>query len=429
MPPQTSDMTADAPDELALAQDCVMCGICVPHCPTFALSDNEADGPRGRISMVLGLQNGRLSADDDVVTHIDSCLGCRACEDVCPSKVQYGRLLDATRSALAHRTLPNDTDDGSVRVGNRASRPTWRWLRDRILSQRKRLRSTLKAASTLQRLGAGSLIGRLRNPTLAALWHNRPNMPLGRRPIFGTHQAKASSTPQGKRLGLFVGCTGEATNANAVNAAIRVLSRLGYEVRVPDKQVCCGAMHRHGGEPQQADSLVSTNAKAFASEQVDTIVVVGSGCAAELHEQLPGTPIRELTAFLAEIDDAAWPPLGSNESSVAIHTPCSQVRVLHEADASRTLLGRIPGLRLVDLKGNDRCCGAAGMHVLLYPEQAAQLRAPKLADAMATTPNYLVSVNIGCAMHLATGLTGDEAGKEIRVIQPVELIAQALDAA
>lgn len=422
-------------DELALAQECVMCGICVPYCPTFALSDNEADGPRGRISMVLGLQNGRLSADDAVVGHIDSCLGCRACEDVCPSKVQYGRLLDATRAALAQHSFtasgPDSSDKADNGVSNRASRAPWRWLRDQVLSQRPRLRTALTTANAVQRFGLGGLVDKMTNPTLKALWRNRPTSALGPRPRYGLHQARteaAQGAPRG-RIGLFVGCTGEAMNANAVNAAIRVLTRLGYEVVVPKSQVCCGAMHRHGGEPEKADALASANAKTFASEQVDSIVVVGSGCAAELCEQLPDVAVREITAFLAEQADEAWPPLTANDALVAIHTPCSQVRVLGEADTTQTLLSRIPGIRLHELTENDRCCGAAGMHVLLYPEQAEQLRAAKVADAKTTAPSYLASANIGCAMHLAAGLSGDETGKAIQVLQPVELIDRALSAA
>lgn len=413
---------ADATPSLASAYSCVMCGICVPHCPTFGLSENEADGPRGRISLMLGLHENRLTVDEDVRTHLDSCLACRACEAVCPSKVPYGELIDAARATLQERG--NDPQGDATRsLTPRATQRPWRWLRDRVLTQRTRLRQALGLARLADTLHLGMLVTRLAGPIARTLWRTRPRQPIGPRPSYGSHMGVG---PKQGRIGLFIGCTGETMNAAASNAALRVLTRLGFEVVLPEAQVCCGAMHRHGGEPGPADALVNSNRQAFGEEEIETVVVVGSGCGAELQEQMPNQSVREITAFLADLTDDVWPALTPLEEQVAIHVPCSQSRVLREATATQRLLQRIPELSLAILGSNDRCCGAAGMHVLLYPDQAERLRAPILTEVAQRDITTLASANVGCATHLAAGLAEQQGPGGISVVHPVELIDRAL---
>jgi len=413
---------ADATPSLASAYSCVMCGICVPHCPTFGLSENEADGPRGRISLMLGLHENRLTIDEDVRTHLDSCLACRACEAVCPSKVPYGELIDAARATLQERG--KDPQNGTTpSLTPRATQRPWRWLRDRVLTQRTRLRQALRLARLAEKLQLGALVTRLAGPTIETLWRTRPRKPLAPRPSYGSH---AGNGPNRGRVGLFIGCTGETMNAAASNAALRVLTQLGFEVVLPEVQACCGAMHRHGGEPDPADALVDRNRQVFGKEDVEAIVVVGSGCGAELQEQMPDLPVREVTAFLADLAEDAWPTLTPIDEQVAIHVPCSQSRVLREAGVTQRLLQRIPGLSPATLDSNDRCCGAAGMHVLLYPNQAERLRAPILTEVAQQDITVLASANVGCAAHLAAGLAEQQGTGTVSVMHPVELIDRAM---
>src|SRR5205823_8221073 len=87
---------------------CVHCGFCLQACPTYLALEDENDSPRGRILLMRTLLEGTLSPDDEAVQlHISRCLGCRACETVCPSGVPYGHLLEATRETFAaRRPLP-----------------------------------------------------------------------------------------------------------------------------------------------------------------------------------------------------------------------------------------------------------------------------------------------------------------------------------
>ncbi len=389
------------------ALECVMCGICVPHCPTFALTLNEADGPRGRISLALGLSEGRLAATPDVVAHLDGCLTCRACESVCPSLVQYGAIIDKTRAALA----THDYAEPAQTATPLAAEPRWRWLRDHLLSQRQSFGRVWSLLRFFEKIHLLSPIRRWGG----RMAHTLPPQLSAR---FRAPRPQASIQASSMRVGLFIGCTGESLGSDAVRASLRVLNALGYTVDLPRDQVCCGAMHQHGGDLTRADQLRAENRRIFTPPDRTAILVIGTACTGELVRETWGVPVFEITEFLANIPDAQWPKLTPNPARVAIHLPCSQIRVLKNATSTERLLRKIPALNLVPLTGNDSCCGAAGMQVLMHPEQADALRAPKIFELSALKPDFVVSANIGCAMHLATGL-----GKP--VLHPVELVAMS----
>ena len=96
------------PQLLNATDRCVMCGMCLPHCPTYQISRDEGESPRGRIALIQGLVNGRLALSPHMEQHLDHCLGCRACEAVCPSGVTYGDIIDGGRAMIhaQHKTAP-----------------------------------------------------------------------------------------------------------------------------------------------------------------------------------------------------------------------------------------------------------------------------------------------------------------------------------
>lgn len=393
---------ADASRLLAEADRCVKCGLCLPHCPTFRLAAIESESPRGRIALIQGLLQGGLARSEGLERHLDHCLGCRACEAACPSGVRYGELIDGAR---AHLSRPRSLARRAVLgVLSRS------WLVGPLVRAARGVR--------LRRL-AGVL------PDPLGRWLRL--LPAAAEPLVEAATADPAPTPT-RRVGLFLGCVARDLEPGVHRAVRRLLPRLGYAAVAPPSQGCCGAMHLHAGLLTGAAQRAAVNARAFADERVDAIVSTATGCGAVLrdygrHPALPTAlpaPVVDLVAFLAGID---WPSdvtLRALPRRVVVHLPCSARQAgVSAADVER-LLSRIPEVRLSAIDPGVGCCGAAGTYLLHHPATAEALRATTLDAIRAAGAEMVVTLNIGCAMHLRAGLA--EAGLDVPVLHPVELL-------
>ncbi len=213
-----------------------------------------------------------------------------------------------------------------------------------------------------------------------------------------------------------------------------MLTLLGYDVRIPSRQTCCGALHLHDGLLDKARALMKQNVEAFDELEIDTVISTVSGCSAQLAEcpkYLEGEEPqhfakrhKDICQFLAELD---WPsqfrfkPLAAK---VAVHVPCSLMHVLKQTQNSMQLLSRIPNIELYELSSNTRCCGAAGDYMLRQPQLADELLAAKIESLKSEQPDIMATSNLGCALHIQAGLR--RAGLSVRVMHPVTLLNQQL---
>ena len=402
----------------ALADQCVMCGLCLPFCPTYAVGREEGESPRGRIALIKSLAEGRLTATPRVLEHLDSCLACRRCEAVCPANVQYGELIAGARAMTALE----------------GKRPAWQRLLDRSLTRPRRLRAlmAIRPALTLLRPWSrrrGGWAKRLR--LLDALpWPGVPDsrQTAGRLPAHTC----ADNAPARRQILLFQGCVAGSYEARLRDGAMRLLAALGEDVAVADTGLCCGSIARFGGDADDANAREAELADSLRRSPDALVLGSATGCHARLGDVAArvGVATDELASFIA--DHPALPSLGfaALVARVAVHRPCSQ-RLLgtRSAAAVDRLLALIPGLVRVDLPEQDRCCGAAGSHFIARPSQSLKLRQRVLQDVATARPDIVVSANIGCRLGIQGGIiesgVGGRAAK-IAVLHPVELLAGQL---
>ncbi len=393
---------------LAEADRCVKCGYCLPHCPSYALSADEGESPRGRIALIQALIQGTVDTPR-LHQHLDSCLVCRSCEAVCPSEVRYGQLISAVRAIQSGNKTPGAMHRlGLTLLSSAPYRPTLASL-----------------AGAYQRLGIASLVNRLGG----AVTHRLHGLMPADIRTETWKQVYPTTTATIGRVGLFTGCIGRITDRPALLAGIRILNRLGYEVIVPSNQRCCGAMHRHAGDGREAESLARQNQDAFAGHQLDAVLGVASGCSSRLveygGEDAPlAAPVMDISDFLfhaPNIDQLKFLPL---HKRVAIHTPCSMKTLQNGRSAPHQLLKLIPDTDLLELPENGLCCGAAGLYLLTNPDAADTLRKDKTDGLQQSQAEILITSNTGCALHMAAGIR--EAGMEVEVLHPVELLSRQL---
>ncbi|VAW94863.1 Glycolate dehydrogenase, iron-sulfur subunit GlcF [hydrothermal vent metagenome] len=385
-----------------LTDQCVKCGMCLPSCPTYQLSKNENESPRGRIALMQGIVKGELSLSPNVIQHLDHCLGCLSCEKICPSKVEYETLIDAIREY----TVTENKISFQEKLISFLIKPT---VQNNLFSllrfyQRSGIQKLLRFAGLLK------LIGLSKQEQLLPKLYTR----LKLQPSYSAKQNSLGS------VALFTGCMGQHFEQAAIVASIKVLTQLGYDVEIP-KQVCCGALHQHSGFRQQADALAKTNARFLLNKSYQAILFTASGCGAQLKTSLQQdqVSVSSLMDFILQHTRKHPVSFARIEQAVAVHQPCSLQNTLKQSDAVILLLSKIPQLEIIELQ--SQCCGAAGKNMLSQTKLANQIRQPLLEQIQQTSADVVVSSNIGCALHLTAGLQSKRP-----VIHPIELIAESL---
>ena len=403
---------------LALADRCVKCGLCLPQCPTYNLTSNENESPRGRIALIQGWLTGELAPSKKLTQHLDQCLLCRRCERICPSVVPYGEIMDQSKALLTENSKQHFSLQSFIT--NRSLKLLLNQNFSGILVSTLRVLQNIRFFTLIKKTGLFKLIGLQRLITY---------LPKLDKPIKTEKYYPATLTSKGN-VSLFTGCLSKQLDPQTVRASIRLLNRLGYGVYVPEQQVCCGALHLHDGNISQAVKFSNTNIKTFNTQKDTTAIVsVVNGCTAQLKEypQLEtesqfAPEVKDIIEFLAEADwdkSIKFEPLNKN---AAIQIPCSLQNSLKAEDKLMALIQRIPELSCKD--SYNRCCGAAGSYFLRHPTLSDQLKEQAVSKLTQSTPDFIISSNLGCALQLKAGLATN--GSALQVIHPIVLLEQQL---
>ena len=400
---------------------CVHCGFCLPACPTYEVTADEADSPRGRIVLMRALARGEMPADDPVLDeHLDRCLGCRACEGVCPSGVVYGPALETTRALIADARGQPPALAAGLWVLATPARQRLLWLLARAA------RATGLPRTVTRGAGDGSPAPVL---ALAMLAATRPRD--GGRRGAGVRAVPAPTAT----VALLRGCVMDGLFGHVHDATIRALAMNGVAVREVGGQVCCGALAAHAGDAAGARAAARANVLAFDAAAPGLPIVTNSaGCGAALKaygEWLADDPLAERArAFAARVRDVSEvlaergpARAGALPLKVAYDAPCHLLHAQHVADAPLAILAAIPGLELVPLEGSDRCCGSAGLYSLLQSDLSREVLARKLEAIAAAAPDVVATGNPGCLMQIGAGAL--LAGLDVAVRHPVELLDEA----
>ena len=394
---------------------CVHCGLCLSACPTYLETGNENDSPRGRIYLMRALQSGRLPMNATAVHHIDLCLGCRACENACPSGVEYGHLLEHTRD----------------HIEKNYSRPVFqkilrRFAIEKIFPFPWRLKLALLPARIAKVICPQWLLPRFARESLELI----PDHPQA-----GRVDALAAVPDSIGRVGFIEGCVMQVMFASTNHNSVRLLNDAGWEVHTPAGQVCCGALYAHSGQLDLARECARKNIAAFEPIKLDAIIINAAGC---------GSTLKEYDKLLA--DDADWAERAAAFSAKVKDltewiTPKTEVKNLklnckvtyHDAChlahpqgitlEPRALVRAVAGENFVELNEADVCCGSAGSYNLTEPEMAARLQQRKIKNILATGAEIVVTSNPGCLLQIQAGLK--KANPKIRVMHIADFLRAA----
>ena len=412
-----------AEEERILA--CVHCGFCLSACPTYTRLGDEADSPRGRIYLMRAVAEGRIEPDDaSFAHHIDLCLGCRACEPVCPSGVEYGRLVEHARNAIAQATRTNPAARLLLRVfGNR--------FLTALVGIGGRLMRVTRIPGLIGRAG-GPRGGRIAF-AMAMLAATSPHR---LRSVPGAAAAPADPTNgERTRVALLRGCVQQALFSRINDATARVLVENRCTVVHVPGQGCCGALHGHGGDLDGARVLARRNIAAFEASGAEFIIVNAAGCGAMMKEYgalLEADPafaerasaferrVRDVTEFLAERGPRPGAPL---QLRVTYDAPCHLHHAQGVTRAPLDVLRAIPGIEHVPLRRADECCGGAGIYGLLHAELGGHILRDKVDAIRETGADMVVTPNPGCAMQIGAGLL--RARMDLPVLHPIELLDES----
>jgi glycolate oxidase iron-sulfur subunit len=415
------------------------CGMCLPTCPTYVETKLERNSPRGRISLMRGIADGKLGVTEAFGEEMYFCLGCLACETACPAGVRYAPMFEAARADIEReRVLAGGSRDWVRAFSLRLifTRPLLLRAIGRVLRWYQ--------ASGLERLVRGLGLTRLLPRRLREL---EPLTPRIQRDFSDALIAEVESPDEPRhRVGMLTGCVQDLTYSHVNRDTVEVLLHNGCEVVTPGLQPCCGSLHAHNGEIEWAQEMARRNIDAMEHsagglDTLDAIITNAAGCGSHLKhydELLAHDPryaerarrwsakVRDIHEWLVAIGLVPPPAQASTHNppaSVTYHEACHLCHGQKISRAPREVLQSIPGLPLVELPEAAWCCGSAGIYNITQPEMSAKLLERKMANIAKTGAGIVASANPGCCVQLEAGACA--RGAALEIVHPVTLLARA----
>jgi len=411
--------------DIEATYDCVQCGYCLPVCPTYIAFKKEKHSPRGRINLVQMAAKGKITIED-MQEGIDLCLGCRACETVCPTKVRYGDILMS-----AVEVLKENKDMGMIEKVNRTA------AFKVAIKNKSILRLINKGLYAYQVTGIKSVVKRhnLLRPIKKFNEMNKamPDVILSKRITRNINPFRRNDLS----IGFFQGCIMDSFFRNVNDLAIKIMKKHYVQVTNIPQQTCCGALQHHAGESAETIELAKVNIQAYEKYDFDYIVNTIGGCGATLKEYdklfEPGTEwhsralnftnkVRDISQIMSLIDLDLKYDIEKN----AVYQPsCHLENVQKVFNDPVNLIKKIPKLNYIEMKQKSLCCGSAGVYNILHFDESMQILDMKMKNVKVSKPDLIITSNPGCHIQMKLGVEREGMSHKIAVKHIVEVIAEA----
>jgi glycolate oxidase iron-sulfur subunit len=412
---------------------CIQCGYCLPACPTYLSMGKEAQSPRGRINLVKLAAEGKIDIKDHLSDPIDLCLGCRACEVVCPVNVPYGHILESAKEVIHQEDMSSPSTSASGMK---------RFVLKRLFPYPKRMRAVgnlvwIYQKSGLQRVvRKGKLLDKLLPTSSQQMEKVLPALESpSHRPNPGEIIPAKGKTKA--RVAFFQGCITDALLYRTNRLTVQLLSLIGCEVIIPKQQNCCGALHTHQGMKEEAKKLAKQNILAFEAIGAEYIVNNAGGCGAMLSEYghlLSDDPdwheraqhfaqaSRDITQLLVQF--GPLPYQKEWNGTITYQDSCHLRNVQKVINEPRELLRSIPGATYVELKNSDQCCASGGIYNLLHFDESMGILDEKMKEVQETKATTIVTTNPGCYLQMRLGIERAGSSDQIQGLHLVDVLAE-----
>ncbi|MCR8636479.1 (Fe-S)-binding protein [Paenibacillus radicis (ex Xue et al. 2023)] len=412
---------------------CVQCGYCLPACPTYATMGKETHSPRGRINLVKMVGEGKITDLSVLEEPMDLCLGCRACETVCPTGVEYGSILEAARAAITRRK--------KYSIPVRALRNT---LFKKVFPSRKAMNLIGNAMWMYEKSGVQKLARKsgLMKKLPSHLGEFEAVTPPTVSPLERSSLPRFTPAKGTKKytIAFFVGCVMDAMFRKINQLSVKLLSEAGCDVIVIENQTCCGALHAHAGKLDETKMLARRNIAAFEKIEVDFIVNNAGGCGAMLVEYdhlLCDEPqwVERAKRFTDKSKDISQVLVLCGGLPFASHAPqrvtyqrsCHMTNVQRVTKEPVQLIRSIPNVEFIEMKEAEMCCGSAGIYNIVNFDASMEILDRKMEHVNDTRAATIITTNPGCLLQMKLGIERENKSGTLRALHLVEFLAEAAE--
>lgn len=415
--------------------NCMRCGFCLPYCPTYIETDfDEVHSPRGRIALMKAVYDGVIAPDEEVEHSLNVCLGCRACEPVCPAGVSYGHLLEEARDIFQ--------SEGKESFPEKLVRKT---VFEGLFPYHNRMIQAVSLLRVYQKSGLQKVVRKigflkLFSENLQQMEKILPEAPK-RSEMKNRPRSAQAAEIQFAKVAFFSGCLMDTLFLSTNEATIKLLQKAGCDIVIPKDQGCCGALHGHSGEKEKAKELAKRNIDAFLEMDVDYIIINAGGCGAYLLDYeylLKDDPeyaerarefsgkIKDVSQILVDLRFHERFSLELENEIITYQDSCHLRNVMKTDVAPRTLLNAIKGSEFREMERADSCCGSAGIYNLVQPEMSMKILDRKMENVQATHAHTIVTANPGCLLQMKLGIERAGLQGQVRAVHIVDLLLEAL---